>query len=465
MGAPIMNPYLKDFWLTPSRFKVLYGGRDSSKSWDTAAHSIRLANTLRLKFLCTRMYQNRIEESVYTLLKKQIWRFGFAKDYRILNNKIIHEQTGSEFIFYGLARNIDEIKSVEGIDVLWIEEGHSLTEEMWDILEPTIRANNSEIWIIFNPNLITDFVYQKFILNTPENCIVRLINYTENPFLSDTSKETIRQRKEEDYEKYLHIYEGHVKQDDEEVIIKRSWLNSCVDAHLKLGIEPKGEKIIGYDAADDGQDKNAFVCKHGTLINKVHQWKAKEDELFKSSKIVRNEAKKSGSKVIYDSVGLGAGTGSNIKEMNHLEKERDSNAVQVQYESFNSGGAIVNQEQEYEDGVKNKDFFSNVKAQAWKMVADRARNTHNAVTKGAQFKEDEIISISSECDFIEQLLTELSTPRREYDGAGRFRVEQKATLAKRGIKSPNLADAFVMCFAPHEKPKYTETIQTQIINI
>ena len=87
-GTAIMNPYLKDFWLTPSRFKVLYGGRDSSKSWDAAANAIRLANSLKLKFLCTRMFQNRIEESVYTLLKEQIYRFGFQKDYTILNNKI-----------------------------------------------------------------------------------------------------------------------------------------------------------------------------------------------------------------------------------------------------------------------------------------------------------------------------------------------------------------------------------------
>lgn len=106
-SSAIMNPNLKDFWLTPSRYKVLYGGRDSSKSWDAAAHAIRLANDLPVKFLCTRMFQNRIEESVYTLLIQQIERFGLRKDYKITNNKIINLKTGAEFNFYGLARNID----------------------------------------------------------------------------------------------------------------------------------------------------------------------------------------------------------------------------------------------------------------------------------------------------------------------------------------------------------------------
>ena len=77
----IMNPNLKDFWLTPSRFKILYGGRDSSKSWDAAAHAVRLASSFKLKFLCTRMFQNRIEDSVYTLIADQIERFGFSREF------------------------------------------------------------------------------------------------------------------------------------------------------------------------------------------------------------------------------------------------------------------------------------------------------------------------------------------------------------------------------------------------
>ena len=80
--------------------------------------------------------------------------------------------------------------------------------------------------------------------------LLEKINYDENPFLSEVSKQTIEEMKETDYDKYLHVYCGMPKEDDEEVIIKRSWLNSCVDAHIKLGIEVSGEKVTGYDVAD-----------------------------------------------------------------------------------------------------------------------------------------------------------------------------------------------------------------------
>ena len=442
MQTPIMNPNLKDFWNTQSRYKVLYGGRDSSKSTDTAIHSIRLANKLGLRFLCTRMFQNRIEDSVYTLLKREIDRFGFASNYTILNNRIKHNITNAEFMFYGLARNVEEIKSIVEIDVLWIEEAQSLTEEMWKVLYPTLRKEHSEIWIVFNPRLITDFVYTRFVVNPPNDCLVRFINYDENPFLSETSKATIAALKEENYEEYLHVYGGLPLQDDDEVIIKRTWLNSCIDAHLKLKIEPTGEKITGYDVADSGEDLNALVNKHGILVTKVEQWKGREDDLVKSAKIVRQEAKLFGSIVRYDSIGVGAGVGSNIQELNKID------GATVQFSAFNSGGAVTNKFSEYELGVKNKDYFSNSKAQVWKAVADRVLLTHNAVTKGMKCDPNDIISISSNCNHIEQLLTELSTPRKDYDNSGKFKVESKKNLAKRGVKSPNLADAFVMCFVP-----------------
>ena len=199
----------------------LEDGTVTHNSWDAAGFAIFLANTYHVRFLCARQIQSKIEESVYTLLKTQIYRFNMQNNFEILKNKIVNKKTGSEFIFYGLWRHIEEIKSLEGIDVCWIEEAHSLTRAQWDILEPTIRKEHSQFWLLFNPNLITDFVYQHFVINTPPNTIVRHINYDENPFLSDTILDVIEAKKKEDYEEYEHVYLGVARADDEMAIIKR----------------------------------------------------------------------------------------------------------------------------------------------------------------------------------------------------------------------------------------------------
>ncbi|HHZ8504211.1 TPA: PBSX family phage terminase large subunit [Morganella morganii] len=450
--SPSLNPALRPFWTTQARNKVLYGGRTSSKSWDAAGFAIFLADNYKLRFLCTRQIQNKIEESVYALLKIQIERFNLRHRFRILDNKIINKVTGSEFMFYGLWRHIDEIKSLESIDVLWNEEAHALTEPQWEVLEPTIRKEGSECWFIFNPGLVTDFVWRNFVANPPPDTIVRRINYDENPFLSNTIKSVIAAAKARDPETFEHIYLGVPKSDDDTAVIKLSWIEAAIDAHKTIGFEPSGRKRIGFDIADDGDDRCATVFSHGSVALWADEWKGKEDELLTSCSRAYQEARVRESEIIYDSIGVGASAGSKFKELNTEHKSG------VAYHKFNAGAAVMNPDRDYQPKVKNKDFFSNLKAQAWWMVADRFRNTYsviNAIKNGVEpekFKDDELISISSDMPYLEKLKFELAIPRRDFDNNGRVKVEGKKDLAKRDIKSPNIADAFIMSFSSMRKP-------------
>jgi len=446
---PTLNPALKSFWRTKARNRILYGGRSSSKSWDAAGFAVFLANKYRLRVLCARQFQNKIAESVYTLLKIQIERFGLSQNFEIQRDRITNKVTGSEFFFYGIWRSIDEIKSLEGIDILWIEEGHSLTSEQWEVLEPTIRKEDSQIWIIFNPKLSTDFVYKRFVVKPPPNTIVRKINYDENPFLSNTIAQIIEAAREEDYEDYLHVYEGVPRDDDDQVIIKRSWIMAAIDAHVSLGWSVTGRKRLGFDVADGGQDLCANVFAHGSVVQWADLWKASEDELLKSCSRVWSKARELEAEITYDSIGVGASSGAKFGELN----QASNGACIISYGKFNAGGAVWRPDAIYSQGTKNKDMFSNIKAQAWWMVADRFRNTFNAIRNGQHFDEDKMISISSSCPYLDQLIDELATPKRDYDGNGKVKVESKKDLAnpKRiggAVPSPNLADAFVMAFAP-----------------
>ena len=448
-STPTLNPALRDFWLTPARNRVLYGGRSSSKSWDAAGFAVYLATQCNIRVLCARQFQNKIAESVYTLLKIQISRFGLTNQFVITENTIRHKVTGAEFMFYGLWRHIDEIKSLESIDICWIEEAHNLTQEQWDILEPTLRKEGSQFWIIFNPRLTTDFVYKRFVRNTPPDTIKRHINFTENPFLSQTILKVIEAKRAEDDEEFRHIYLGEPLEDDEAVIIRRSWILAAVDAHKKLGIEPKGIRRIGFDVADSGNDKCATVAAHGFLAMQVDEWKAREDELLKSAGRVHALARELDAEIDYDSIGVGAFAGAHFQALN-TEHE-----VRIGYFRFNAGAAVLNPERQVDPNdpksPKNKDFYANLKAQTWWSVSKRFRNTYNAVTKGEIFDEDDLIAISSECEHLDGLIDELSTPRKDFDNAGRSKVESKKDLDKRDVPSPNKADAFVMAFAPRDK--------------
>lgn len=436
-----LNPALRSFWETKARNKVLKGGRASSKSHDAAGFAIFLASNYTLKFLCVRQIQNKISDSVYSLLKLKIEDAGLLHEFTITLNSIRHNITGSEFMFYGLWRNPAEIKSIEGVDILWSEESHGLTQEQWDILEPTIRKEGSECWIIFNPNLITDFVYKRFILNPPPDTVIRHINYDENPFLSNTMLKIIEAAKVEDEENYNHIYLGHPKEDSEESIIKRSWVEACIDSHLKLGISVSGGRKIGFDIADDGGDSNATVEIYGILTEKIDEWYAKEDELMKSSRRAYNQALESEAVILYDCIGVGASAGSHFKTFNS-----DSNN-NVQFIKFDAGGSVNNPNKEYAYKTKNIDYFLNLKAQSWWNVADRMKETYNAVVRGLPYNPENIISIDSSLKQLDALKEQLCAPKRELNSQNKNKVESKADLKKRGIPSPNIADAFIMAYS------------------
>lgn len=435
--------------MTPARNRVLYGGRASSKSWDAAGFATFLADNYKLRFLCVRQFQNKIEESVYALLKIQIDRFERSSRFDVQQSKIYNVGTGTEFMFYGLWRHIDEIKSLEGVDVLWIEEAHNLTEEQWKILEATIRKEGSQIWIVFNPKLATDFAYKRFVTNPPPNTVVRKINYDENPFLSKTMREVIEAARLEDPDDFEHVYGGQPKMDDEGVIIQRKWIMSAIDAHKALNFEGTGRKRLGFDIADSGDDKCANVYAHGSIASWADQWKANEDELLKSCSRVHTCARERQASITYDSIGVGASAGAKFGEINDALSDKSAS---VTYSKFNAGTAVFRPEVVYSAQTKNKDMFANLKAQTWWLIADRFRNTYNAIRNGQVFDEDEMISIASDMPHLDQLIDELCTPKRDYDNTGKVKVESKKDLAKRGIASPNLADAFVMAFAPAVEP-------------
>jgi len=396
-----------------------------------------LARNYSVRFMCLRQFQNRITDSVYTVVKEKIEAAGWEDEFDIGVSSIRHKETGSDFLFYGIARNIKEIKGTEGVDICWIEEGEGLTEDQWSIIDPTIRKEGAETWILWNPHLQTDFVQTKLPELLGDDCIIRHINYLENPFLSNSAKQKAERLKEVDPEAYEHIYLGIPISNDDAAVIKFSWIEAAIDAHKKLGMDLSGARAVGYDVADSGADKNACAIFNGGICEGIDEWKAPEDELNQSTK--RAWAHVHGGRLVYDSIGVGAHVGSTLKDQ----------GVASGYYKFNAGGSVVDPDKEYAPKITNKEKFENLKAQAWQDVADRLRNTYNAVTKGMEYPASELISISGDIAKLEALKIELSSPRKRYSKRGLDMVETKDEMAKRGIMSPNLADAFIMGACPH----------------
>lgn len=445
----LTNPALFDFWeqvfLGQADVAVLHGGRSSSKTRDTACQLVRLVDHVgvRMRVLCIRRFQNRIQESVYTELKWAIAHLGLTGVYDVQKTTIIHVPTGSEFIFYGIERNLEEIKGTSDIDILWVEEAEKLTEDQWVVIAPTIRKEDSLAILLFNPKFITDYVWKNFVVNTPPHCVVRKIDYSENPFLSAKALRDIALMQERDPEMFEHVYGGIPLGDSELSIFKRRWLEACVDAHRVLGLSLTARNVIGFDPADDGEDKCATADKIDGVFTDAHDWQSGKDELVQNAKRVWGVARNAGACVSYDTIGVGAFVGGYIDEQN------ESSSVNVEHYAFHAGGAVMDGDKPSDplnsNSPLNKDEYLNLKAQAWANTARRAMLTFNAVTRGQSIRPEDVLSFSAEMGEakLDALFTELCVPWW-VESEGKKRVVPKVKLKKDlGVKSHNLADAVI----------------------
>lgn len=229
----------------------------------------------------------------------------------------------------------------------------------------------------------------------------------------------------------------------EGIIIQPQWVKAAIDAHVKLGIKDDGEKVAGLDVADEGGDKNALAGRYGVILKHCESW-GKGDTGKTARRAIGKCVELGLFEMFYDSIGVGAGVKS---EANRLREEKEV-PRQLRIMPWNAGASPINPEKNIipgdKDSPKNKDFFENLSAQAYWLLAQRFYKTYLAVTTGREYPHEELISLSSELANLHEIVTELSQATQGHSKKGKMIINKKPD----GSPSPNLADAIKMCYCP-----------------
>ena len=214
----------------PCRYKIYWGGRGGAKSTAIADALLSEGDDRPLRILCAREIQKSLKESVYQLLVDRI-KEGEYTGYNVTKAEITHPN-GTRIFFEGLWQNVANIKSVEGIDIVWVEESNVVSEDSWKTLIPTIRKQGSEIWASFNPELKTDPVYQRFVINPPPDAQVVKTSYRDNPWVTQVMLDEIAHLKATDYDEYLHVYEGQLRKFGDGAIFGKQMLRAYAEERV-----------------------------------------------------------------------------------------------------------------------------------------------------------------------------------------------------------------------------------------
>jgi len=260
-------PEKLEFLFKPNRYKISHGGRGGTKSWGYARALLLLGSWSPLRILCAREFQNSIRDSVHRLLADQVAMLGLESFYDV-QTQVIRGQNGTEFAFEGLRQNVSRIKSYEGVDVVWVEEAEKVSKNSWNVLIPTIRKPESEIWVSFNPEFEDDDTYQRFVLNPPKSAKVVEVNWRDNPWFPAVLNDERLALKESDPDSYDHVWEGHT----------RKWLDGAIYANeLRAAYEEDRIGNVPYDPAsavftawDIGHTDDTAIFWYQVVGSEVH---------------------------------------------------------------------------------------------------------------------------------------------------------------------------------------------------
>lgn len=435
---------------TKKRFKVAYGGRGGGKSVTFAAwFSLMAANGAMIG--CFREYQNSISESVHSLIVSQIEKYSIP-GFTIGKTEIDHE-SGGGFRFKGLSRSIESVKSMHGFNYFWLEEGQFISAESLKILSPTLREEDSELWISANALSSADPFSQRFIVPYQSEIerngmyeddmrVVVRINYSDNPwFPVSLEKERRDDRESLSRAMYDHIWRGAFNDSVEDSIIKTEWFDAAIDAHVVLGIKPSGASVVAHDPSDLGTDDKGLVHRHGILVKEAVSRSigdVNEGADWALDFAIGNKA----DLFVWDVDGMGVGLKRQVSSSLKYKK--------IDYKLFSGASEPDDPDLVYEnvfthqEQKKNKDVFRNKRAQYYWKLRDRFYAAYLAVEKKQYVDPDKIISISSRISDLRLLRSEVCRIPRKYNSLGKIQIMSKQEMLRLKIRSPNLADSLMM---------------------
>lgn len=234
------------------------------------------------------------------------------------------------------------------------------------------------------------------------------------------------------------------------VLIPSKWVQAAIDAHVRLGIDVSGVKMGGLDVADEGPDQNAYVGRHGILVNHSESWSGGGSDVARTTYRAAGLAEWHGHSIIrFDSDGLGIGVRGTAREIN--EKREADRKPPIIFVPFRGSSGVISPKS-LTLGKANKDLFANLNSQAWYMLRQRFKLTYEMLNDSAKHNPDDLISIASSLPNLQLLMSEISQVTYSYNNAGKMIINKKPE----GARSPDMADALKIAFAPYAQGLYSD---------
>lgn len=394
-------------WTKPARYRGAWGGRGSGKSNDRAqAVVLKMITDPGARIVCLREVQNSIKDSVYQLICDWIGRLDVGEMFDITRDEI-RGPGGSLCIFRGMKdQNAESIKSLEGYTIAWFEEAQTCSQRSLDLLRPTIRAPGSELWFTWNPRAKTDPVDVFLRQRPPSDAVVVRANFDDNPWFPKELEGERLIDETGDEARYRNIWLGDYEELSDRQLISAKLVDRARKA--KVQVTRADEVIMAVDVARYGDDETVICIRRGRdAYSEPWIAYAKLDTMEVAARVADHFDRVKPNALFVDETGVGAGVVDRLKQLGYP-------VIPVNF------GAKP-------DGMTNAKV-ANKRAEMWVRMREWLQGEVGIPDDPA-------------------LEAQLTSVEYKHDANNALLLERKEDMKRRGLPSPDRADALALTFA------------------
>jgi phage terminase large subunit len=399
----------------PWRIKLAKGGRGAgAKSWSCASLLVQRANREPLRVGCFREVQKSLEESCYSLIRDTVKRLRYPG--WVITRDSINSPAGAHIIFRGLndLKAAHQVKGLEGFDLFFLEEASALSDESISMLLPTLRKEGSELWAVWNPETDYDPVYTRLWLAERDDVLKIELEAggKDNPYFPDVLKAEMESDYRANPDEAEHVWGGSPRKQGENAVMSRVHIRDAVNR----AVEETDPDEVGVDVGRFGNDKTQMYRRRGAKVI-AHKELTKQDTQFVAKEAWEFAGKDRNIPIKVDDTGVGGGVTDRLNEFG-------ANVIPI-----NFGGS-----------PKDKKKYDTVADEMW----------FDFPITEAGIPNDP------------QLIQELGGRLYDYDKLGRRKVEPKKKFKERFGRSPDKADALILCYYPCKSTKFDKKFREQM---
>lgn len=259
----------------PAMYRAAHGGRGSAKT-RTFAKMAALRGAMFAEagvtgvIVCGREFMNSLAESSFAEVKAAVSEEPWLTEKYDVGETYIRTRDGRvEFAFIGLRRSLYSLKSKARILILWVDEAEQVSETAWQITDPTVREEGSEIWVTWNPARKKSATNLRFRVDPPPETKIVEMNWRDNPWFPSTLDKKRLTDREKRPDSYEHVWEGAYASTIEGAYYAKSLIKARDDKRIcRLAFDPIMRVRVFCDIGGTGAKADAFAMWPAQFIDR-----------------------------------------------------------------------------------------------------------------------------------------------------------------------------------------------------